>query len=111
MANDNITRKLRTLQDAAHMKGLRNLNSNYYICGGYIRELIDDLMLAFIDDQHETIGNPDYCPVCGSDDIEGGVFDNCDGTVTQECSCLECNSSWLNVFGYSIQDNIKKGGR
>ena len=48
MANDNITRKLRTLQDAAHMKGLRNLNSNYYICGGYIRELIDDLAEAIV---------------------------------------------------------------
>ena len=38
------------------------------------------------------------CPVCGSDQIEGGNFDHESGQVWQKMSCNECEGIWTDVY-------------
>ncbi len=52
------------------------------------------------------------CPVCDSDDIEGGSVEIDAGGATQEVSCKECDTEWTDI--YKLDDvmftNIDTGG-
>ena len=37
----------------------------------------------------EYLKNPDYCPMCGSDDITAGEFDPCGDIAYRDVECLE----------------------
>lgn len=40
-----------------------------------------------------------FCPMCGSDDIQGEAFDACgDNTVTQNMGCSQCGTEWENRY-------------
>jgi len=46
--------------------------------------------------------NPDHCPFCGSDAIEGnGIEIIFDKEAIQEMSCIECEASWNDVYKLS----------
>ena len=48
------------------------------------------------------------CPVCGSDQIEGGQFDVDQHTATQKMGCNDCESDWQDTYrlvGYVNLDN------
>jgi len=38
------------------------------------------------------------CPFCGSEDVEGGSMDVDTGYVSQEVTCLECDSTWNDLY-------------
>jgi len=45
---------------------------------------------------------PFNCPICGSDEIEGKLSDvteeNLEQVVFQECSCMFCESEWMDKY-------------
>lgn len=41
------------------------------------------------------------CPVCGSDDIEGGSFDVDGAEASQEVSCKDCHAGWVESYSLS----------
>ena len=45
--------------------------------------------------------NPDHCPFCGSDSIEGNGIEIIFRGAVQEISCIECSSSWLDNYKLS----------
>lgn len=52
----------------------------------------------FLSDKEYADVKGTVCPVCGSDDLDGGSVDIDAGTATQEVVCLECLSSWTDVY-------------
>lgn len=51
-----------------------------------------------------------HCPVCGSDEIQGGPVDVDGNQATQEVSCDACNSTWDDVYtltGYRNLDDLE----
>ena len=39
-----------------------------------------------------------HCPLCGSDQIEGGPFECEEGIASQEMRCLACDGHWDDVY-------------
>ena len=39
-----------------------------------------------------------FCPVCGSNQIEGGPFEADSSTAYQEVTCLDCDSGWNDIY-------------
>jgi len=50
-----------------------------------------------------------YCPVCGSEDMEGERVESHDGGASQEVTCNSCGSSWTDLYSLSgyvgLEDN------
>jgi len=47
------------------------------------------------------------CPICGSEQIDGG-FINIEGVeAVQEMTCTECGASWDEVYTFSRRYNIE----
>lgn len=43
---------------------------------------------------------PSFCPHCGSGEIEGGFHESGDwGHVSQDMACLDCGSTWRDIYG------------
>lgn len=42
--------------------------------------------------------NPDKCPYCKSDSLEGEGVDVCKGYNTQVVSCCECGAEWTDKY-------------
>ena len=38
------------------------------------------------------------CPVCGSDQIEGGFVETGEGRASQEIRCLACHECWTDIY-------------
>ena len=72
----------------------------------YLR-LLDQLILRIALEPPPAKNNTDSkiaddrvnrCPACGFDQIEGKSVDIDGRTATQECSCLRCNTKWLDTY-------------
>jgi len=42
--------------------------------------------------------DPDRCPFCGCDQIEGGFIEVMGRDAQQEVHCTECNAAWTEVY-------------
>ena len=52
----------------------------------------------------------DVCPVCGSSETEGESFNTeGDNRISQEMSCLVCESQWFNYYALVCKDIIDAG--
>lgn len=52
------------------------------------------------------------CPVCRSNDIEGGQIDTTTGgSAGQSMSCPECKSSWEDCYTLTGYYNLQEGKR
>lgn len=47
------------------------------------------------------------CPVCHSQDIEGGAVEIDAGTAYQAVTCHECEAEWSDVYRLVGYDNLK----
>jgi len=51
------------------------------------------------------------CPVCGHTDIEGGSVEVDGATAKQECGCVNCGSSWTDVYVLADRYGISQRSR
>lgn len=49
------------------------------------------------------------CPVCGSENVDGGPFDVEQGECYQSCHCDECGSSWNDRYKFDSCVDIERG--
>lgn len=59
--------------------------------------------------EHIAAGG-DSCPVCGSDETEGGFVETGGGEAVQKVYCLACRSSWVDGYtltGFSIINEME----
>ena len=60
-----------------------------------------------VDFARDDIGNnsqaSDKCPSCGSEEVDGDSVEVSETEATQEVACLQCESTWYNVFLLSNQ--------
>jgi len=47
------------------------------------------------------------CLICNSMDLEGGQYNGDDNFITQKIVCLECGSSWQDVYVLTDVDDIE----
>lgn len=50
------------------------------------------------------------CPVCESNDIEGGPVEIDIGVAQQYCTCLNCDASWRDLYDLTGYDDLEEGG-
>jgi len=46
----------------------------------------------------EYLENPNTCPCCKSNDIEGDHIEPSDKSASQIIRCLSCGKKWLDVY-------------
>ena len=51
--------------------------------------------------RRKYLENPNRCPYCGKDDIEGGSIEIDAGGASQEVSCLVCDEEWTDQYTLS----------
>lgn len=49
-----------------------------------------------------------YCPVCGSEDIEGYDTEFDIGMAWQNCTCAACKSEWTDTYTLTGYDNLEE---
>ena len=54
---------------------------------------------------------PGICPLCKSNNIDFGETDFSfkDTAFIQECVCCDCNTKYIEVFGYTHSEISEKG--
>jgi len=52
--------------------------------------------------------NDTVCPVCQSDDIQGGHIEVESGEAYQRCTC-HCGASWNNTYSFKGSSEIQEG--
>jgi hypothetical protein len=50
--------------------------------------------------------NNNKCKICNSEMLEGGSFETMDNRVSQDVECLDCCSTWTDVYTLSDQTNV-----
>lgn len=48
------------------------------------------------------------CPVCGSNDLEGGRFDANIATAWQPITCLSCRATWNDIYTLTGYGELKR---
>jgi len=48
--------------------------------------------------KEKYLRSPDHCPVCQSDDIEGGFVEVDCGGAWQNIHCIECGARWADLY-------------
>lgn len=48
--------------------------------------------------------NPNACPFCGSENIDGGHFEASDDMVYRDVQCQTCNMTWTEHFALTHID-------
>lgn len=66
-----------------------------------IVELNDTQKVAYIEGQGLR------CPICNSKALDGGRYESDDNFITQPIACLECDSSWQDVYVLTDVDSIE----
>jgi hypothetical protein len=62
-----------------------------------------------LQDEEEALGDPNLCPLCSSDQIEGGPVEIDGNHAAQECSCNECSATWIDTYTRSSITITDKG--
>lgn len=67
-------------------------------------------------DKPKIMGDVDYrlngyahCPICGSDQIEGGPVDIQGAYAVQEVGCIECGAQWDDLYNLTGFINLENG--
>ena len=53
------------------------------------------------------MSDPNHCPVCGCEDIEGESIEILSGTANQPMTCNGCGSAWTDHYKlthYALED-------
>lgn len=66
-----------------------------------IVELNDTQKTAYIE------GEGARCPICNSKDLDGEGYEGEGNVITQPIACLECGSSWQDVYILTDIDSIE----
>lgn len=60
------------------------------------------------DEEYVATYGGGVCPLCRSDQIEGGSVD-IDGTLAlQKVCCLDCNANWVDIYHLNGYANLCK---
>ena len=51
--------------------------------------------------QHDYLKRFGHCPVCDSDDIEGGATDIDGNEACQKVGCNDCSATWIDTYTLS----------
>jgi len=49
------------------------------------------------------------CPICGSDDLEGGPIDIEGNFAIQEMGCILCEATWMDFYRAEHREDIVRG--
>jgi transcriptional regulator NrdR family protein len=49
-------------------------------------------------DLKKYLNNPNSCPYCGSEEVQGGRFEPSDNKAWRNVRCLSCEKRWTEEF-------------
>lgn len=58
--------------------------------------------------QEQYLVNPDACPVCGGENLEGGEIEFDTDEAWRNVMCEDCGHQWVECFKLWCIDNLEK---